>query len=320
MAATISRMPVNDDICQYLLASDEVLQVDFQIENETFWHLKPKVIEGINHYTSMETLRQLLGDGTGVSFISNCNPRDQLILCYILASSMLYLYPSSWFQTEWNSNMVYFVRGTNNSISPILTYPYFSVQLQQGGGTSKTSPHDMHWQSHLHPAILALGIIFLEIVTGAKFKKTPEKETWRQCGRDVKDALELLNDLEKQDRHGCTKRLSSGLRKAIRACLKLEPPPNFPCNELVAEGPIRHYILSCIVCPLAYELQAGYKVQLEDLQTQLDPEKGGQNCDDMNDTGKVGRRTTADENDINQNGMFFTGHPYRAISAKSSSQ
>ena len=302
MATTISRMPVNNNVCQYLRESHETLRVDFQIENEAFWHLKPKIAEKVNHYTTMEALGQLLGDGTSVSYISHCNPRDQLILCYILASSMLYLYPSSWFQTEWNSGMVYFIRDTSNSVSPILTFPYVSVELQQEKRQSRSPPD--HMQSHLHPAILALGIIFLEIVTGVKFKKTHEQNPVQQRNRDAHDALRLLNELEKQDRSSRTKRLSSGLRKAIRACLNLEPPPNFPCNQLAEEGPIRHYILSCIVCPLAHELQTGYKVRLEDLQAHLDPEKDGQKWNDTNDLGTISRRSTAADTDIEQNGLF----------------
>jgi hypothetical protein len=305
MAATISRMPVNNDVCQYLRESDETLQVDFQIENETFWHLKPNLVEGINHYAAMEPLRQLLGDGTNASYMSKCNPRDQLILCYILASSLLYLYPSSWFRTEWNSNMLYFIRDTDHSISPILTFPYVSVELQRGKGEPETPPH--HMQYHLHPAILALGIIFLEIITGVKFKKRPEQNSWQQCNRDNHDALQLLNELEKQDRRGGTNRLSSGLNKAIRACLKLEPPPNFPSNQLVEEGPIRHYILSCIVCPLAHELQTGYKVKLEDLQSHLKPERDGVNWDDANDLGKLSRGSTSADTNVKQRGMCLMG-------------
>jgi hypothetical protein len=313
VGATISRMPVKNDVCQYLRDSDETLQVDFQIEHENFWHLKPKLVESINHYAAMEPLRHLLGDGSDASYISKCNPRDQLILCYILASSMLYLYPSSWFHTEWSSSMVYFIRRTHNSTSPLLTFPYVSVELQKGGSQQNTPAH--HMQYHLHPAILALGIMFLEIVTGEKFNKTPEQTPWQQCNRDTHNAIRLLENLERQDRQSRKKRLSSGISKAIRACLKLEPPPNFPSNRLMDEGPIRHYILSCIVCPLAVELQTGYKVRLEDLQTRLYPEKADAHQGDLDNLGGVSRRSTAADNEVKQSGIVATIFSSRAIKA-----
>lgn len=124
-------------------------------------------------------------------------------------------------------------------------------------------------QCHSHPVILALGIIFLEIATGTRFKRSHEQTSWEQCNSDNYQALQLLKVTEKQDRHNLTKRISSGLSKAIRSCLKLEPPPNFPSNQLSAEGPIRHYILTRIVDPLASELKDGHKVRLEELHDDL---------------------------------------------------
>ena len=285
-----SRALVNNDVCQYLRDSNETLQVDFLLENNRLWHLKPKLMEGANHHMAMDPLQQLLGDGLQPSYLSNCNPRNQLILCYILANSMLYLYPSSWLQTEWSSDRIYFLRRSNTSTSPVLTLPYISVELEDSN-TPRDPPH--HMQYHTHPAILALGIIFLEIVTGARFRKFPEPTTWQQRNRDNHQALQLLNDLERKDRNAGTKRISSGFSKVIRACLKLEPPPNFPSNQLVDEGPIRYYILSCIVSPLARELRDGHNLSLEDIQKYLAPEQYLENLPDIDDLNGISRRSTA---------------------------
>lgn len=264
--------------------------VDFLIENNTFWHLKPKLREGINYHTSMEPLRQLLGDGVEISYISKCNPREQLILCYILANSLLYLYPGSWFQTEWTSNMVYFIRSSSTSTSPALTYPYISVELQSRV-TSKHQPD--HMQIHTHPAILALGIIFLEIVTGTRFERTREETSWEQCNKDLSQAWRRFGDLKKKERHSRSRHISSSLSQAISACLQLDPPPSFPSNRLSEEGPIRHYILSCIVRPLAHELQEGYKVSLDDLNKSLVPEKERGESDDIGELKRLSRQSTA---------------------------
>lgn len=217
----------------------------------------------------MESLQQLLGDGVSVSDFSKYTPKDKLILCYVLANSMLFLYPGSWFQTAWSSDKIYFVRHFSNSPSPALAFPYLSVAFQQA---ENDSPN--HMQYHSHPAILALGIIFLEIATNAKFtRRSQEPTSWEQFNSDGMQALQQLQELERQISRDRSKRISRALIKAIRSCLILEPPSNFPCKVLSEEGPIRQYILSCIIQPLASDLSDGYQVSLDQLHDDLMLEK-----------------------------------------------
>lgn len=223
----------------------------------------------------MESLQQLLGDGVSVSDFSRYAPKDKLILCYILANSMLFLYPGSWFQTAWSSDKIYFVRHFSNSTSPVLTFPYLSVAFQQ----AQITPLN-HMQYHSHPAILALGIIFLEIATNAKFtRRSQEPTSWEQFNSDGMQALQQLQELELQIARDRSKRISRALIKAIRSCLILEPPSNFPCKVLSEEGPIRQYILSCIIQPLASDLCDGYQVSLDKLHKELMLEKHTEDLD-----------------------------------------
>jgi len=285
-----SRKAVSKDLCVYLRKSGPTAQEHFLIEHEETWHLRAERLEEPGNHASMESLYQLLGDGSEVSYISQCNPREQLTLCYILATSMLYLYPSSWFSTEWTSDMVHFNRRSRTSTSATLTHPYVSIHLQSGS-TSSINPSDRH-RTHSHPAILALGIMFLEIASGSRFQRTRKGTPTEQCNEDNYRAWQDFKILERKDRHGRTKQTPSGLREAIRACLKLEPPASFPSNQLAEEGPIRHYILSCIVYPLARELRDGYKVNLSDLQKKTVPETSrtriGNSCDPS-----ISRQSTA---------------------------
>ncbi|KAI8249235.1 hypothetical protein K4K56_010406 [Colletotrichum sp. SAR 10_98] len=125
-------------------------------------------------------------------------------------------------------------------------------------------------QSHYHPSILELGIIFIEIATGSVFSRsspTDRDASDQQCNLDFLEAYEQMEKLEKERKY-----IPSALRKVIRACIELEPPPNFPSNSLAEEGPIRQYILSCIILPLASELVDGYKIRLEELHTSLEKE------------------------------------------------
>ncbi|KAM0455083.1 hypothetical protein ACHAPV_007972 [Trichoderma viride] len=263
-----ARQSVNNDIC-HRLSKSQHFQVDLLAQNDKLWHLKPKPSEGVNHHTQMESLQQLLGDGVSVSDFSKYTPKDKLILCFILANSMLFLYPGSWFQTAWSSDKIYFVRHFSNSTSPALAFPYLSVAFQQ---TENTPPN--HMQYHSHPAILALGIIFLEIATNAKFtRRSQEPTSWEQFNSDGMQALQQLQELERQITRDRSKRISRALIKAIRSCLILEPPSNFPCKVLSEEGPIRQYMLSCIIQPLASDLSDGYQVSLDRLHGDLMLEK-----------------------------------------------
>nr|XP_036579850.1 subtilisin-like protease [Colletotrichum truncatum]KAF6787530.1 subtilisin-like protease [Colletotrichum truncatum] len=268
------RHHVSRDICQWLKQS-KGYQVDFMLENDKFWHLRPQISDDVDHRTIMEPLQQLLGNGMSISHIMRYTPKENLILCYVLANSMLFLYPGSWLHTAWNSSKVYFIRRANAPASkPVaLNFPYLSVDMQEiEEPTRITWPH---MQSHAHPSILALGILFLEIATGACFPRRPYATiipTEEQCTDDHKEAWGLLKKLELQAERDRSKRISSTLLRVIRACIKLEPPHNIPSHSLLEEGPIRQYILSCIILPLASELVDGYKVHLEELHSSLEKE------------------------------------------------
>ncbi|EHK26381.1 uncharacterized protein TRIVIDRAFT_63697 [Trichoderma virens Gv29-8] len=224
------RQSVNNDISHWLLKS-QYFQADFLAQNDKLWHLTPRPSKGVDHHTTMESLQQLLGDGVSVSDISKYTPKDKLILCYVLASSMLFLYPGSWFQTTWNSDKIYFVRRVGSSASPALTFPYLSVTLQQ----AQNNPPN-HMQYHYHPAILALGIIFLEIATGVRFtRRSREPTLWEQFNSDGMQALQKIQELEHQITRDRSKRTSRALIKVIRSCLILDPPSNFPSKLLSEE-------------------------------------------------------------------------------------
>jgi hypothetical protein len=296
--ATATRHSINNDICQFL-SDSKGFRVNFLAERDSLWHLTPELPEGIDHYTTMESLHQLLGDGIAISDISKYTPREKLVLCYTLANSMLFLYPGSWFQTAWSSNRVYFVRRVSSATSSVLTFPYLSVELRQAQKVSKNPPH--HMQCHSHPVILALGIIFLEIATGARFtRRSHDQEEWKQYNSDCQQAWQQLQELEKQSERDRSKRISPALKKAIRSCLKLAPPADLLSNTLSEEGPIRLYILSCIVQPLALELRDGYKVRLEELHDALVPEKDVENLNESGEKrlGSTRRRPSSTARDL----------------------
>ncbi|KAJ5613658.1 hypothetical protein N7528_007312 [Penicillium herquei] len=191
----------------------------------------------------------------------------------------------NWFHNDWDCNSVYLPRPVNSSIRSALTSPYLRTVIQNG--YDKTDGQIHHMQCHPQPSILALGIVFLEIITGAKFPKSQEPIPWRRHNEDKRQAEHLLKSLESADRHSHDRKLSMGLRRAVRACLHMEPPPNFPSNNLNKEGPVRHYILSCVVHPLAYELEHGYNIRPEAFETTSVRESIDRSLELGNEGGKM---------------------------------
>ncbi|KAK4220893.1 hypothetical protein QBC38DRAFT_342994, partial [Podospora fimiseda] len=221
----------------------------------------------------LESLQQLLSDGfSRQKFnLSAYGPQEQLTLCYVLANSIMYLYPGQWARPALGSDRIFFpARNTTSQVSnyssePDLTAPYLSVEL---GSESNSQELPDPTQCHLHPAILALGIVFLEIHTGQRFPRSRHPIACQRYNEDNFNANELFRSLQQKGRQrNGGKRLSTGLKDAIQHCLKLEPPQACQTTSLylLDEGPIRYYILTSIVQPLAFELETAYGVSLKDL-------------------------------------------------------
>lgn len=262
---------VSKDICQWLKQSYG-FPVDFEIESNGLWHLAPRWAENPDHYTTMASLQQLLKDDeqstvddVEIARLNYYSPKEKLILCYILANSMLFLYPGSWLHTTWDSKKLYFIRRTGNRTSkPIeLAFPYLSVDVQDVSDATSVSRE--HMQCHPHPNILALGIVFLEIATGSAFNRSISTDAWQRCNDDFLNAQRHIRGKEKWQ-------MSSTLHKVIISCIELKSPSHMSSNNLAQEGPIRQYLLSCIIFPLAFELRNGYEVNLEELNNSLEKE------------------------------------------------
>lgn len=224
----------------------------------------------------MASLKQLLGDGVSITRLNHYSPKEKLVLCYILANSMLFLYPGSWLHTTWDSNNLYFICRTESRTSkPVeLAFPYLSVGVQEIEDVTDISID--HMQCHAHPNILALGIVFLEIATGSVFERSNRttEHAWQQCNENFLNARKYMKGIEERKTY-----ISPALRQVIWACIDLKSPSHMPSNNLAEEGPIRQYLLSCIILPLALELRDGYEVDLEGLNNSLEVEL--RNASDM---------------------------------------
>ncbi|KAH8665487.1 hypothetical protein BGZ61DRAFT_484575 [Ilyonectria robusta] len=267
---------IEKDICPVIRRSRTTC-VHLLAAKEHLWVLRPPPPVGMSYHTTMQSLRELLDSSPALSSpdIPRYDDREKLLLSYILATSLLYLYPGDWIPTDWSSDKIFFPRYSGSRRSPIFTLPYLSVNLQQGGAPPKAPPVS---QYHKHPAILALGIMLLEIARGVRFDLanghgTAELDRAGRYNEYGSEALRILNDLERQGERRLSRRIPPVLSNVVRSCLILNQPPSMAAEQMSEEGPIRHYILACIVTPLAIALTEGYHVSLDKLQDSsgLDP-------------------------------------------------
>lgn len=277
------RTQVQSNLCQLLLESDAV-QVRLLAEYKTMilWHVPPPAPLEASDHAAMDSLHQLLGDdptAPSAAAISRYNDKERLTLAYILATSALYLYPGAWLQTAscWSSDKIFFPQrgsGWARGQPVALTRPYISADLLRRSGKSNNDPSSFV-RYHRHPAVLALGIMLLEIATSTKFDalcgniggcggRKLKEGSWMAAGPSNADGLHALNALKKLESHS-SRQVPSYLRETIRACLELRPPSYLPEQSLSEEGPLRFYVLSCVVAPLAMALDKAYGVRLDSL-------------------------------------------------------
>lgn len=261
-----------------MIQESKITCIHLLVSKDKLWALRPPPPVGSSRHTSMQSLRNLLGSGRAHSSrdVARYGDKEKLLLSYILATSLLYLYPSKWMMPDWSSENILFPKISSSGCrkpSPF-TLPYLSISLQQTNDTPKAPPVS---QYHKHPSILALGIMLLEIATGMQFdyayesgtKETNQSDRYNEYGSR---ALSLLNDLERRGERRLSHRIPPVLFNVIRSCLILSNPPTMAAEQMSEEGPIRHYILSCIVIPLASELSEGYHISLDKIQEALRPD------------------------------------------------
>ncbi len=288
-AAQIPKWQVQKNVCQLLLKSDAV-QVSLLAEHEEkrLWVVRPPAPLEASDHSEMDSLHQLLGDNAAMpaaAQISGYNDKERLTLAYILATSVLYLYPGIWLQTAscWSSDKIFFPRragGLGDSRPVALMRPYLAVDLLRQPGRPGVHPPSMS-RYHLHPAVLALGIMLLEIATGTRFNALcgkiggngsgPKEGAWAAAAPSNLDGVQALKALELLESQP-SRRPPSFLCEAIRACLVLRPPSYLPDQLLFEEGPFRFYVLSCVVAPLATALDKAYGIRLDSL---TEDEQGG---------------------------------------------
>lgn len=247
---------------------------------QKLWSAPPPPLGEAYQHSGMESLYALLGDNEALASqarVSSYKKRDRLALAYILATSVLYLYPGPWVGTEccWSSEKIWFTRCARTEPPQLeIQQPYLSADLLHRQENPKESLR------HPHRPITASGIMLLEIATRTKFEALCREvrsgggsSVGCQAAMAASDtdgnlALEVLQRLESQGR---SPRVPTYMGEAVRACLRLGSD-----RSLVEDGPLSHDVLTRVLAPLAAALEKEQAGEEQGGKEQGGKEQGGE--------------------------------------------
>lgn len=213
------------------------------------------------------SLRQLLEPirGKRYSLLSSMDPKDRLILSFVLATSLLHFYKGPWLQTSINSDSICFLVSHRRS-TPDITRPYLTTNCSSL--TQQVAPRELN-QPHQFPDILSLGIVLLEIERGAHIEID---EVQDQCVV----AIEYLDKWKKTCRSNSSRSVPDGLYKAIVASIDPREYRGYVLDKMdVNDLDVRKYIFEKILHPLEDALDIACQVKLSKLHADLSREVDG---------------------------------------------
>jgi len=192
--------------------------------------------------------------------------RDRLTLSFVLASSLLQLYPSFWLEPRLSSHRVYFLTSTASGVVDVRN-PFLALDEDQAGTHSRSTPLS---NPHRYHGLLGLGIILLEIAGAAlvSFEEGTDK---------CISALERFDELVEEWQLTGSRTVSDGFIRAITACID---PTWLRSKRLdrdsVSDLQMRRYIFEEVVVPLGELLSVAYEVSLQEIGRQVqEPENAG---------------------------------------------
>ncbi|KAH6697366.1 hypothetical protein F5X68DRAFT_226745 [Plectosphaerella plurivora] len=243
------------DLCDKITRVDGGLQLNMLAHEKTLWLLHPDYDMDFGRYTVFKDLNQLLRthDFTARSAIAAGESKDWLILSFILANSVLHLHHGPWLRSNLSSTSICFLASKDTEFD--ITEPFLTTYCSAPNGDSLGT-----FQSpHRHPDILSLGVLLLEIASGAPLVV----EDGLNQGYV---ALQRFNTLKDAWRKNSQKPVPPGLPRAIKACLEPEHMEQRGLHKKNVEADtVSRYIFEEIVFPLGEAVSTAYDIRLETL-------------------------------------------------------
>ncbi|KAI1110422.1 peptidase S8/S53 domain-containing protein [Nemania sp. NC0429] len=185
----------------------------------------------------------------------------KLLLSYLLAKAVWQFYDSDWMASNWSKDRIHFMRerisGSSEpqEVITLIHKPYFATELsppsvfpsrvsQSGCSIEQDFMQRFSVDTHLHPKILALGIMLLEIELGEGIEV-----------HQLKEPLDDENPMENEDHYTAGRIIVSemwkkrnvyqAVKEMIEICLK-------PDTEKfgIEEVPARDNLYTYVVAPL----------------------------------------------------------------------
>ncbi|KAK0664427.1 hypothetical protein DIS24_g728 [Lasiodiplodia hormozganensis] len=230
-----------DSICAVVTkAHRSNVALDVVYESNRLWH---RVRKRTSQITNPCTLDHLLRHERRGGL------KERRILAVIFAHSLLYLCDSNWLNKEWDKTQISFFPSTPDQLN---LKPYLTAQFQ----ALEEEHEDSEMQLHPSPAILALGILLLELQIWGTIES-------RRIPEDLTDdgSVNVNTNLLTAERvfKETDDKIFENYRRAVRACLDCnfldEDEVNF--ND---EG-FRSLVYANIVAPLERELYQGWRMR-----------------------------------------------------------
>ncbi|KAF2502332.1 hypothetical protein BU16DRAFT_612009 [Lophium mytilinum] len=217
---------------------------------------KLRMLFDSNQLFRAKSLSQHRGLGQGTSLGKLLREKRKLtlkqkrVLAVVLAHAMLQYHGSPWMSDEWSKDQVEFFCDQSGCDTLNIQRPYISTHFLESSGQAVTPDYALHQ----YPAVLALGIMLLEIHLGdtIESRRKPDED----CGKDGRvnvntnlfTAHRILKD-SCDDMYG-------NYSNAIRACLDQS------IFLGMDEDDFRQALYSNIVAPLEEELKTGFQMNV----------------------------------------------------------
>jgi hypothetical protein len=188
-----------------------------------------------------------------VDKICRWNLRDKRILAVVLAHAVLHCSEGPWLKDNWSKEHVSFFK-KDSKTEPDLSRPFLTIDF--GESTLGKSDNDHLFMTHSYPALLALGILLLEIHLSVPIESRYAEEDLIDGqpneNTNLTTAVRLLQHSDGE--------VYEGYRDAVKACLNW----NAASSEWADEEK-RKRMYETIVEPLERELEHGFQMKPEDL-------------------------------------------------------
>jgi hypothetical protein len=247
------KQKVIDDIAEVFKdAEKQGCNVEILYDGSNLWQLQPTPLHlRVTNHNEI-SLEYLLRNATEMHL--NMSLKNKRILALLLAHCLLEFCGSPWLRKGWSKRDISFFQSPSEDGKIDLTRPFLTADFE---GSDEEEEQDSLCMLHPCPAVLALGIVLLEIQLCASIESQRTEEDMfngkENINTDYTTALRLLKSL--------TDDVFLTYRNAIEACLKLDNG----LSSNFEDADFRQMMYEKVVMPLKKEISLGWGENFNDI-------------------------------------------------------